>query len=392
MDFSFLQNLVGQKQAPTVVPGGSQTPIGGIPLANITPATQDTQPAQPVGSGFSWLDNLRSNPDMKQAMLIAGLNMMMTQPGESALGSVGRGALAGLDYYSRKKKSDEAQSMQNRKDEMKLAQEAEQLKTAQLTNAELPNVQAAAAETTRLDQETKRLSNDKAQKTLGDLLRKAKAEADKADDEAQASKIQLAVEQRLEKLRQQHPEWEESIQSAKVEAAKLAPKKVRADITQSEAAAYNSTISAKAKKAELDAFNQLTPEEKKQLQMRNTTGGSSSAMEQNIAGIMQAWDTLNDKPADAPGQLKWRKERAAYELSMRNKITTQAKVNRVQALKTVIETSEDPAAVAAAQQELSLLTQEEQAAAAAPHNVSVAPPVIPSRSWDPRKGVMTNAQ
>lgn len=313
---------------------------------NFTPAQDNVTTPQNATTGFGWLDTLRSDPIAKKAMVVAGLQMLNAQPGESALNQISRGALSGIDFYDRQNVANRQAQMQMLKDQADLAQKAEQLKTSQINNATLGEQNTEELRGKKVENDKRALDLVQAEKKFDTVFAKLKAEQKEAELKNESDEIknknlkrQQAV---LEKLVQQHPELEVKAAQAELELPTLKLNSERALANERNAAANLRSTQAKGaaeenEQAELltEGMKALTPRER----LAKNTGGNVSAQEANIAAQMENWEILNPKPTDAAKAQKWQIKRAQFNQGLRENLNN-AKINQVSAAKEVLLNAE----------------------------------------------------
>lgn len=332
MDLSFLNflNPARATQQPT-----APNPDAPVPAAPV----QQT----PSSSPFGWLSQIRNDPLGRQAMIVAGLNMMMAPREDGGLAQVARGIASGLDYYNTMKTSAEDREMAREKHIQDVAHKAEQVRQAQIDNQTRGEANQADIESTRTTTRKTAAEAETAEKKLSAVVDKARAEAEKAKTEAEKEAIALATEKRIEALRKRYPELEESALLAEWENAKLAPQATRADIAYRRAAAGAQSAAAKKTQAELGAaeleledLRAMTPEERNRLRVSRGSGSVSGQM-QILNEYMKNWETMNPPPGDdKPAEKQqWFRERARVHNAQIEQMQ-QAKLNRISALNAII--------------------------------------------------------
>jgi len=353
--FDFL-NTPSQQQAQTV----PVMPTGQIPLANANPIAA-TQATENPNFFASMQNKLETDPNLKTALLVAGLNMMNgAAPGQSQFGAIGQGALQGLGYYTDKNAADAKLGLETKRTNSEVAGRDAATEGTVIDNnsreeKNREGIRNTVAQTDAAKSSTvgSGLRNELLEKTLNTQIQLKQLEWQEAQTAVERNKIKLETEQLFAGFEQTLAPETLKAKRATLAATMFAPAQAKADVNVKNAQANNLNTNAAQTVAETGIIEQsaedlknLTPEERKQ-KILNPSGGSIG--QQTLVNNATAnWEILNPEPKDQAGKDLWRQKRAAFQLDFQS----QAKTNRASILQTLLVNATDPNEIAAYTEEL----------------------------------------
>jgi hypothetical protein len=352
MDLSFLSNLFSQNPSANVgaMPQQIVQPQAQI-APNYTPGVNATQPpvsAQPpVGN---WLSRTLDDPAMNQAVLMAGLKMLEgTKPGQSQLQTISQGMQTGVGTYVTQQDRLRAQKMQDQEFDQN-----NKLKTAQIAKAEndaSPENIKMQNDARQVELEQNQMSLDLAKRTIDAQVETKNILLQNAKTKQEKDTIELNFAKKVQDIQLKNPKLLEDSVYGPMIAASMEDEKASADIKMRNAQTQNQysnmavdkarineiNASTNQRQAETDAYNALTPEEKKSTVLRTSGGGNVSSKEQDVQAYMQAWDAnnLSMKPTNPKDKIRmdaYNKARGAEEMRYRSS----AKTNTISGLNNLI--------------------------------------------------------